>query len=218
MVNIKDIRPSDLFCELSYFSVVKVNPTSVTFKHLATGTEVDLGNDYVSNLLSSADSYVSEQSVGIEDKLWTQKQLDDAKNTTNKVGDVRVPGMKSIWDSIGSKVFRVSFIKKGKNLSNTAYNKAIQEKLTDATHVLEKAKSSKKGVTTVALELLEDLIRNPINSTVAGEERILRGWKLQHESLDGQYAVMDSDLMEKRVVNLNTIKWIIVDGVKYIKE
>lgn len=218
MVNIKDIQPLDLFCELSYFSVVKVNPTSVTFKHLATGTEVDLGNDYVSNLLSSADSYVSEVRCGIEDKLWTQKQLDEAKNTTNKVGDVRVPGMKSIWDSIGSKVFRVSFIKKGKELSKTAYNKAIQEKLTDATYVLEKAKSSKKGVTTVALELLEDLIRNPIVSTVAGEERILRGWKLQHESLDGQYAVMDSDLMEKRVVNLNTIKWIIVDGVKYVKE
>jgi hypothetical protein len=29
---------------------------------------------------------------------------------------------------------------------------------------------------------------------------------------------MDSDLMEKRVVNLNTIKWIIVDGIKYVKE
>lgn len=218
MVNIKDIQAGDLFNELSYFSVVKVNPTSVTFKHLATGTEVDLGNDYVSNLLSSADSYVSEQVVGIEDKMWTQKQLTDAGNTTNSVGDVRVQGMKSIWDGIGSKVFRVSFIKKGKELSKTAYNKAIQEKLTDATYVLEKAKSSKKGVTTVALELLEDLIRNPIVSTVAGEERILRGWKLQHESLDGQYAVMDSDLMEKRVVNLNTIKWIIVDGTKYIKE
>jgi len=218
MVNIQDIQPLDLFCELSYFSVVKVNPTSVTFKHLGTGKEVDLGNDYVSQILTSADSYITSEVVGIEDKLWTQKQLDDAKNTTNKVGEVRVPGMKSIWDSIGSKVFRVSFIKKGKELSKTAYNKAIQEKLTDATYVLEKAKSSKKGVTTVALELLEDLIRNPIVSTVAGEERVLRGWKLQHESLDGQYAVMDSDLMEKRVVNLNTIKWIIVDGVKYIKE
>jgi len=218
MVNIQDIQPLDLFCELSYFSVVKVNPTSVTFKHLGTGKEVDLGNDYVSQILTSADSYITSEVVGIEDKLWTQKQIDEAKNTTNKVGDVRVPGMKSIWDGIGSKVFRVSFIKKGKELSKTAYNKAIQEKLTDATYVLEKAKSSKKGVTTVALELLEDLIRNPIVSTVAGEERVLRGWKLQHESLDGQYAVMDSDLMEKRVVNLNTIKWIIVDGVKYIKE
>jgi len=218
MVNIKDIQAGDLFNELSYFSVVKVNSTSVTFKHLATGTEVDLGNDYVSQLLSSADSYVSEQIVGIEDKLWTAKQLTDTGNTTNQVGDVRIPGMKSIWDSIGSKVFRVCFDKKGKKLSNTAYNKAIQEKLKEATYTLEKAKTSKKGVTTVALELLEELIRNPINSTVAGEERILRGWKITHESLDGQYAVMDSDLMEKRVVNLNTIKWIIVDGVKYIKE
>lgn len=218
MINIKDVQVGDLFSEQAYYNVVKINPTSITFKHLTTGTEVDLGNDYTVNLLCSADSYNDSLVVGIEDKLWTAKQLTDAGNTTNQVGDVRVPGMKSIWDGIGSKVFRVSFIKKGKNLSNTAYNKAIQEKLKEATYTLEKAKTSKKGVTTVALELLEELIRNPINSTVAGEERILRGWKLQHESLDGQYAVMDSDLMEKRVVNLNTIKWIIVDGVKYIKE
>lgn len=218
MVNIKDIQPGDLFCELSYFSVVKVNPTSVTFKHLGTGTEVDLGNDYVSQLLTSADSYISEIRCGIEDKLWTAKQIAEAGRTDVQIGDVRVPGMKSIWDGIGSKVFRVSFIKKGKELSKTAYNKAVQAKLTEATFTLEKAKTSKKGVTTVALELLEDLIHNPIVSTVAGEERILRGWKLQHESLDGQYAVMDSDLLEKRVVNLNTIQWIIVDGVKYIKE
>lgn len=218
MVNIRDIQPGDLFGEISYFSVINVNPTSVKFKHLQSGQEVDLGSDYVESLLFAADQHQSTVSVGIEDKLWTQKQLDDAKNTANKVGDVRVPGMKSIWDSIGSKVFRVSFIKKGKELSKKAYDKLIAEKLEAATYTLEKAKTSKKGVTTVAVELLEDLIRNPIVSTVPGEERILRGWKLQHESLDGQYAVMDSDLMEKRVVNLNTIKWIIVDGVKYIKE
>lgn len=218
MINIKDIQPGDLFSEQPKYKVVKVNPTSVVFTHLATGTEVELGNDYVSNLLDSADVYNSELAVGIEDKLWTQKQIDDAKRTDVNVGDVRVPGIKSIWDSIGDKVFRVKFIKKGKALSKTAYTKAIQAKLADATYTLEKAKTSKKGVTTVALELLEDLIRNPIISTVPGEERILRGWKLQHESMDGLYNVMDADLMEKRVVNLNTIEWIIVGGVKYVKE
>lgn len=218
MINIKDIQPGDLFSEQTKYKVVKVNPSSVTFTHLTTGTEVELGNDYVSNLLDSADIYNSELVVGIEDKLWTQKQIDDAKRTDVNVGDVRVPGIKSVWDSIGDKVFRVKFIKKGKALSKTAYNKAIQTKLEDATYTLEKAKTSKKGVTTVALELLEDLIHNPIVSTVPGEERILRGWKLQHESMDGLYNVMDADLMEKRVVNLNTIEWIIVGGVKYVKE
>lgn len=218
MNNIKDIQPSDLFSEISYFSVLEVKPTSVKFKHLSTGTEVELGNDYIVNLLYSADQYQSEVTVGIEDKLWTAKQLADSGNTTNQVGDVRFPGIKSIWDSIGDKVFRCKFVKKGKALSNTAYNKAIQAKLAEATHTLERAKTSKKGVTTVALELLEDLIRNPINATVPGEERVLRGWKLQHESMDGLYNVMDADLMEKRVVNLNTIQWIIVGGVKYVKE
>ena len=218
MNNIIDVQVGDLWSDISYLQTLAVHKDTVDLKHLNTGETVVLSHEYLEKLLHSADQFSSILNVGIEDKLWTQKQLTEAGNTTNSVGDVRVPGMKSIWDGIGSKVFRVSFIKKGKELSKTAYNKAIQEKLTDATYVLEKAKSSKKGVTTVALELLEELIRNPINSTVAGEERILRGWKLQHESLDGQYAVMDSDLMEKRVVNLNTIKWIIVDGTKYIKE
>lgn len=218
MNNIIDVQPGDLWSDISYLQTIAVNKDTVDLKHLATGETVVLSHEYVEKLLSSADQYSQEVSCGIEDKLWTAKQLTDAKNTTNQVGDVRVPGMKSIWDSIGSKVFRVCFVKKGKELSKTAYNKLVAEKLESATYTLEKAKTSKKGVTTVAVELLEDLIRNPIVSTIPGEERILRGWKLQHESLDGQYAVMDSDLMEKRVVNLNTIKWIIVDGIKYVKE
>lgn len=218
MNNIIDVQPGDLWSDISYLQTIAVNKDTVDLKHLATGETVVLSHEYVEKLLGSADQYSQEVSCGIEDKLWTAKQLTDAKNTTNQVGDVRVPGMKSIWDSIGSKVFRVCFVKKGKELSKTAYNKLVAEKLQSATYTLEKAKTSKKGVTTVAVELLEDLIRNPIVSTVPGEERILRGWKLQHDSLDGQYAVMDSDLMEKRVVNLNTIKWIIVDGIKYIKE
>lgn len=218
MNNVIDIFAGDLFSDISYLQALTVHKDTVDFKHLTTGETVVLSTEYVEKLLSSADQYGNEIKVGIEDKLWTAKQIAEAGRTDVQVGDVRVPGMKSIWDGIGSKVFRVSFIKKGKELSKTAYNKAVQAKLTEATFTLEKAKTSKKGVTTVALELFEDLIHNPIVSTVAGEERILRGWKLQHESLDGQYAVMDSDLMEKRVVNLNTIQWIIVDGIKYIKE
>lgn len=218
MNNILDVQIGDLWSDISYLQTTAINKDTVELKHLNTGETVVLSHEYLEKLLHSADQFSSVANVGIEDKLWTQKQLTDAGNTTNQVGDVRVPGMKSIWDSIGSKVFRVSFIKKGKELSKTAFNKAIKARLDDATYTLEKAKTSKKGVTTVALELLEDLIHNPIVSTVPGEERILRGWKLQHESLDGQYAVMDSDLMEKRVVNLNTIQWIILDGVKYIKE
>lgn len=218
MNNIIDVQPGDLWSDISYLQTIAVNKDTVDLKHLNTGETVVLSHEYLEKLLHSADQFASVVNVGIEDKLWTAKQLTDANNTTNQVGDVRVPGMKSIWDSIGSKVFRVCFVKKGKELSKTAYNKLIAEKLESATYTLEKAKTSKKGVTTVAVELLEEVIRNPIVSNVPGEERILRGWKIQHESLDGQYAVMDSDLMEKRVVNLNTIKWIIVDGVKYIKE
>ena len=53
-------------------------------------------------------------------------------------------------------------------------------------------------------------------------KRILRGYKVQFTSRDGRYNCVDIDIpkAEKEIgirpVNLNTIKWIIFGGVKYV--
>ena len=56
----------------------------------------------------------------------------------------------------------------------------------------------------------------------SGEDRVLRGYKVQFASRDGRYDCVDMDIVRTdkesgiRPVNINTIKWLIFNGVKYI--
>ena len=52
-------------------------------------------------------------------------------------------------------------------------------------------------------------------------ERVLRGFKIQFESRDGRHDCIDMDIEDAnnvRPVNINTIKWIILGGTKYVVE
>ena len=63
-----------------------------------------------------------------------------------------------------------------------------------------------------------------INQLKQGEDRVLRGYKIQFESRDGRYDCVDMDITKTdkesgiRPVNINTIKYLIFDGVKYVVE
>ena len=63
-------------------------------------------------------------------------------------------------------------------------------------------------------------MNNPIPKIVEGEDRVLRGYKIQFESRDGKYQCIDMDIEDSennvRLVNINTIKWLIIDNIKYI--
>lgn len=218
MNNIKDVQIGDVFSEVSMYVVTAINPDNVDLKHQATGKIVNFSNQYVETLLSSADQYTQELKIGIEDKLWTAKQITDSGRTDVQVGDVRVPGIKTIWDSIGQAVFSVEFTKKATPLSKKAYDAAVQAKMDEVAEAIEKAQRNKKGVGNIAKEEVLKLINNPILAHVPGEKRVMRAYKLQHSSTDGQYQVMDMDKNEKRSVNINTVEWIVVNGTKYIKE
>jgi hypothetical protein len=220
MNSIKDVQIGDVFSEVNYFTVQALNPNGTVYlKHHATKETVTVSNEYLEKFLSSADQYQGEEvKVGIEDKLWTAKQIADTKRTDVQVGDLRVPGLKTIWDSIGQSVFCVEFTKKATPLSKKAYDLAVQAKMDEVAEAIEKAQRNKKGVGNVAKEEVLKLINNPILNHIPGEVRTMRAYKLQHTSTDGQYAVMDMDKGEKRSVNLPTVSCIVVNGVKYIKE
>ena len=218
MNNIKDVQIGDVFSEVSMYKVVSVNKDTVDLKHQATQEVVSMSHQYVEKMLSSADQYSQEVVCGIEDKLWTAKQIADSKRTDVQVGDIRVPGIKTIWDSIGQTVFCVEFVKKATPLSKKAYDAAVQAKMDEVAEAIEKAQRNKKGVGNIAKEEVLKLINNPILNHVPGEVRVMRAYKLQHSSTDGQYAVMDMDKGEKRSVNLPTVSCIVVNGTKYIKE
>lgn len=63
-------------------------------------------------------------------------------------------------------------------------------------------------------------MNNPIPKIVEGKDRVLRGYKIQFESRDGKYQCIDMDIEDSennvRLVNINTIKWLIIDNTKYI--
>ena len=222
---LSDIRVGDVFGESAYYKVLKINSNTIAFTHTKTGVEVELSNSYVTELLSTADQYQQEVSVGLLDKHWTAKQVEEQLKKNPKFsaveGDLKQEGIKTIWANVGGKPFTVCFTKKGKQLSTKAFNAKIQEVVNNAIDQIEQAKTARKGVAKTAAQIVEELVRNPITDMEVGEERVLRGYKLQHESTDGFYQVVDMDITSgenKRLVNLNTIKWLVVDGTKYIVE
>ena len=224
-INIQEIQQGDLFGEVSYYLVKEVKPNVVVFTHTKSGKEVELSHNYVTDLLHTADQFQSEVKVGLLDKFWTAKQIADEKKKNSSFnaneGDLRQEGIKTIWANVGSKPFTVCFEKKGKELSKTAYDKKVKEITEAALEQINQASAGKKGVVRTAIQVIEELVRNPVTNYERGEERILRGIKLQRESPDGYYQVLDFDITQgdnKRLVNLNTILWIVVDGVKYIVE
>lgn len=81
-------------------------------------------------------------------------------------------------------------------------------------------KNSKKGIVDWAKKTLYTLMNNPIPKIIEGEDRVLRGYKIQFESRDSKYQCIDMDIEDLennvRLVNINTIKWLIIDNTKYI--
>lgn len=66
--------------------------------------------------------------------------------------------------------------------------------------------------------------RGLLKDYIEGEDRVLRGYKMQFVSRDGKYKCMDMDIERteketgERLVNINTISQLIYNGVKYIVE
>lgn len=233
--NIKNLKIGNILSEISHYKVLSNNiGGAVTVRHLESNTDVRLGVDYIQNLIDNADQYVQEVKVGKEDKLWTQKQIDaylaDEKNpqvgvTIPKVGDVRVKGIRTIWEEIYSpQVFTVCFKKTDKSKTKKALKEELEAQQQYAIGLIDKAKAQKKSMAEAYKIALEHVQNNPIKDYIEGESRILRGYKIQFSSRDGRYDCIDMDIdaSEKesaiRPVNINTIEYLIYNNVKYIVE
>ena len=224
-MNIKDIRKGDLFSESSVYTFIEKRGNILTFNHVGSKQTVNLDEKYVEKLLTTADQYDKEIVVGKEDKHWTQAQIDTAvkkgelkSNHTVQVGDLRVKGIRTVFEEIGNEVFTVCFTKADKVLSKKAYDAKIAQLAAEATAKIELAKANKKGVVTAATTVIEELLRNPVLQVEAGEERVLRGYKQQFSSRDGYYNCLDVDIFETRPVNINKLLWVVVNNIKYILE
>ena len=200
------ITVGDVLSEVSHYKVVGINADdSIRVVHTESGDVVNIGRTYVQNYIKSGDNFVEEVKVTKEDK---------------KDGTL---GIRSIFENIHSgQVFTVCFKKQDKPKSAKQFNAEVNEIVAKVCEEIDQVKSSKKGVAEWAKRTISALMKNPISKVVEGEDRVLRGYKIQFESRDGRYDCVDMDIVKTdkesgiRPVNINQIKWLIYNGVKYI--
>lgn len=206
-VNLAEIEVGDIFSEESHYIVKEVKSGSVVFEHLESGKNVSLSNEYVHDMLNTSDQYEKEVKVTKEDK---------------KDGTV---GIRTIFEGIkSSEVFTVVFKKQDKPKTKKQIESEREAQRVEAVALIDKAKKNKKSMAVAYKEALEFIQNNPIKDYVDGEDRVLRGYKMQFVSRDGKYRCMDMDIERndketgERLVNINTISQLIYNGVKYIVE
>ena len=204
---VNQLKQGSIISESSHYIVNRVSGPRAWLTHFESGEEVEIGVGYLKNYTNSADLYDREVKVTKEDK---------------KDGTL---GIRSIWENIHSgQVFTVCFKKQDKLKSNKKFKEEADEIIEKACEELDKVKSSRKGVTEWAKRTIASLIANPISKYEEGEERVLRGYKIQFESRDGRYNCVDMDIVKTdkelgvRPVNINTIQYLIYNGIKYVVE
>lgn len=202
------IAIDDVLSEVSHYRVIGINADdSVRVVHTESGDVVDIGRSYVNNYIKSGDNFVEEVKVTKEDR---------------KDGTL---GIRSIFENIHSgQVFTVCFKKQDKPKSKRKLQEEIDAIVEQFSNSIGTVKNNKKGVANAAKSLITELVNNPVLPYEEGEERVLRGYKIQFESRDGRYDCVDMDITKTdkesgiRPVNILTIKWLIFNGVKYIVE
>lgn len=207
IVNLKEIQVGDVFSEESHYVVKSVEKDGIVFNHLESGKSVKLSNEYVKGLLNTSDQYEKEVKVTKEDK----------KDGT--------PGIRTIFENIkSSEVFTVVFTKQDKPKTKKQYEAEKEAQREEAIALIDKAKKQKKSMAVAYKEALEYIQNNPVKDYIEGEDRVLRGYKMQFVSRDGKYKCMDMEIEKgpketgERLVNINTIKILVVNGIKYIVE
>lgn len=204
MKEIKQLKVGDVLSESSHYVVQSIADSAIYAKHYESGDTVRLGTGYAEGYVDSADEVVEEVKVTKEDK----------KDGTK--------GIRSIFEGIHtSQVFTVCFKKQDKPKTQKALNAEIASLINGFSEEIDTIKKSKKGVADAAKKFAEELIKNPILPYEEGEDRVLRGFKVQFESRDGRYNCVDMDIEDDnniRPVNINTIKWLLIGGTKYIVE
>lgn len=201
---VKNFKVGDVLSESSHYVVTGIYGNDTVLKHQESGDSVHINKMYIEKHLESVDEVINEVKVTKEDK---------------KDGTL---GIRSIFESIhGTQVFTVCFKKQDTPKSQKKLNAEIATLISDFSNEIDTIQKSKKGVADAAKRFAEELITHPILPYEEGEDRVLRGFKIQFESRDGRYNCVDMDIEDNnniRPVNINTIKWLIIGGTKYVVE
>ena len=203
----REIAIGEVLSESSHYIIEDIQGNCIKCRHFESNSTVNITRDYVEKFVKTASYFDEVIKVGKEDK---------------KDGTL---GIRSIFEGIHSpQVFTVCFKKQDKPKSAKKFNTEVNEIVTRVCEELDQVKASKKGVTEWAKRTISSLMSNPISKYEEGEDRVLRGYKIQFESRDGRYDCVDMDITKTdkesgiRPVNILSIKWLIYNGKKYIVE
>ena len=204
---VSQLKEGSVISESSHYIINRLSDYTVYLTHFESGEEVQIGIDYLKSYTNSADLYTTEVKVTKEDK----------KDGT--------PGIRTIFEGIkSSEVFTVVFQKQDKAKTKKQYEAEREAQRQEAVALIDKAKKAKKSMAVAYKEALEHIQNNPIKDFIEGEDRVLRGYKMQFVSRDGKYKCMDMDVVRgpketgERLVNINTISQLVYNGVKYVVE
>jgi hypothetical protein len=206
-----NLNVGDCLSETSYYKVTSKSGNKTFLVNLQNNKPVALDNNYIDSYCKTAETVTKEVIVTKEDTYYTANNVIEGK----RVGDLRQLGIRSIWNNIGAEVFTICYNKLPKAKTKKVLQAELDAQIEKSLAIIEKAQVQKKGVLEAAKRELHNLQSQPISNTVT-EERVLRGHKIQRTSLTGLYKVYDMVNEGERQINLPTVKWIIVDGVKYI--
>jgi hypothetical protein len=150
-------------------------------------------------------------------------------NKTSKYlenGNIEEIGLNDIFKNLGDEVFTVFFSK----ASKLKTKKQVQEEK-EAQRAILKQKIEASIQTSTLGEVADKIIKTceenmqPIEETISGDPRKLRGIKLTKFSSDGMYDVLDFDQVDdgkpnynQRKVNLQNIMALISSGKLYIRK
>lgn len=203
-INNRELQVGDVFSESSHYIVTNTDrEDSVEAIQFESSETIRISKSYLKAFTDSGDLFSEVIKVSKEDR---------------KDGTL---GIRSIFENIhNGQIFTVCFQKQDKKRTK----KSIEEDINKAVGTLkDKINSCTVAELTSSLtESIKEFMANPIKDTVPGEDRILRGFKQQFSSRDGRYDCVDIDLSMKeeeriiRPVNINTIKWLIIDNIKFI--
>lgn len=202
---LSEMKQGDVFSEISHYIYMGKSGNTYNFRSLKTNETVMLSGPYVTKFLVGADQYHKEVKVGKEDK----------RDGT--------PGIRTIFQNIyNSDVMMVAFRTQNEKTGPKKLEAERKAQLDAAIEKLEKATRARKSIKDEAIKLFKEIQQNPVVEIKEGDQRILRGYKVQFESRDGRYKCVDMDIPSNenqvRLVNINTIEWLIYKGVKYIVE
>lgn len=195
---IETINEGDHLSEMSHYTVKrKTNSQTAILYHFESDSDVEVSLNYLANAMRSSDCYKFEEEVTKED-------------TPGKLG------IRSLFEQIpAGEVFTVCFRKQAVSKTKKAYKQEVETFLTGFAAKIEKAKAQKKSVRKVVEEGVESLVFTPLAPVQEGDLRVLRGYKVVSHTRDGKYVCMDMDKLANRLVNINTIVYLIHNNVKY---